>query len=164
MGKIKFVKFSHRKGAGTMLLGLTVMMLALVFMILLVEQSRVSYAQTIAQTRGDAIADSVAVYAQAWQIDYSYNQEQARSMLDTITELNDPSHGDNVNGFDIQTAISFPADDILTVSCTAKVLSAYPNITNSSSYTFLKESSVKSKNIYEDVVIVPGYEEDPPTE
>lgn len=160
MCKIKLVKLNHRKGAGTMLFGLTIMMLALAFMLMLIEYSRVVYSRTIAQTRGDAIADSVAVYAQVWQVDYSYNQEQARTMLDTITELNDPSHGDSINGYDLQTAISFPADDVLTVSCTSKVMSAYPNISGASCYTHLKETTVRSKNIYEDVVIVPGYEEE----
>ena len=145
-----------------MLLGSVIMLLAVVFMILMVEQSRALYARTIAQTRGNTIADSVAVYAQAWQIDYSYNQEQARSMLDKITELNDPSQGDNVNGFDLQTSISFPSDDVLTVGCTTKVLSAYPNISKRESYIVLNETSVRSVNIYEGVVIVPGYEEETP--
>lgn len=157
MKKLKFVRFSHKKGAGTMVLGITVMMLALAFMIMLIEFSRIGFSRTIAQTRSDAIADSVAVYAQAWQIDYSYNQEQARAMLNKLTELNDPSTGDAVNGFDLQTSISFPSDNDLTVGCTAKVASAYPNLSGADYYTIFKETTVRSKNIYEGVVIVPGY-------
>ena len=72
-------------------------------------------------------------------------------MLDHITELNDPSTGNNVNGFDLETSISFPADDELTVGCTARVLSAYPNISTTDSYVFFKEATVRSKNIYEDI-------------
>lgn len=145
----------HR-GSASCLLIMAIAILAVSMMYLYMTIVNIGYTQSIATTRGDAIADSAAVYAQSY--DYKYNHAQAELMTSLLTQYNN-----NASDFyNIETAISFwdgNADDTIKESLTVKTkVSApafYPDLIGSDKIFAVSESTVSSVDIYGDVLVVP---------
>ena len=142
-------KIKWNKGSGVLFLGVLVSMMALVLMILVMEFSNIQFCNTLSQTRADLIADSSAIYAQSY--DYNYNQRQAEIMAELLTAYNNSVS----EKYDIETVLSFPEDDTLTLSCTTYVHTYYPQLMGKTIIYTQNESTVKSVDIYGDIFVVP---------
>lgn len=153
-----FVKqtINWRRGSASCLLIMAISILAVSMMYLYMTIVNIGYTQSIATTRGDAIADSAAVYAQSY--DYKYNHAQAELMTSLLTQYNN-----NVSDFyNIETAISFGdggTDDTIKESLTIKTkVSApafYPDLIGSDKIFAVSEATVSSVDIYGDILVVP---------
>lgn len=141
-------KIDWRRGSGTFLatFAITLMTVALTFMYLAFSDSL--YTNVIATTRADAVADSVALYAQSY--DYKYNKGQAGIMTTLLGTYNTNAS----NNYSIVTSVSFPADDVLSVRCEALVARIFPTMTGDYSAA-AHNTEIKSVDIWGDVLVVP---------
>lgn len=146
---MKIKKIELRKGSGVFFIGCTLCLLAIFLTILYVETANAMYSNTIAMTRSDIIADSSAVFSQSY--DYNYNQDQARIMGALLTDLNNES---NPN-YEISSVMYFPEDNVLTVDCTAKTKSSYTSFTGVDFYSSTKTSTIRSVDVYGEILVVP---------
>lgn len=143
-------KIQWKRGAGVLFLSMTMCLLCVFLMILLMEFSNINFTRTVSTTRCDAIADSVAVYAQSY--DYKYNQRQAENMLQLLTTYNNNASP----AYELETTIQFPDEDVLKTTCKAKTEPYYPEIMGIDVVTVTNEATVKSVDIYGDIFVVPG--------
>lgn len=142
-------KINLKRGAGTFLYGSVLMMLGVLFFILIMEYSSISYNHIVADTRSDLIADSTAVYAQSF--DYKYNQAQAKMMCDILTEKNNEAS----DYFNISSELSFPSDDVLTVECLCETPTFYKNLINVDKIVTKGNCTVRSVDAFNNVLYVP---------
>lgn len=138
-----------RQGAGVFIVGVTIMLMAVMFMVLIMESANIQRCQLIADTRSDLIADSTAVYAQSF--DYKYNKEQGRAMVSLLTDKNNEVS----SGFQIRTDLTYLEDDTLNVSCICETNTFYPGIIGVASVIKQASATVKSVDVYGDVLYVP---------
>lgn len=104
----------------------------------------------LSMTRADAIADGTAVYAQSY--DYAYNKPQAEQMASLLTVYNKNSSP----GESLQATMTFGiAGDTLTIHCWTTSPNAFQKVSGES-LTIGASSTVRSKNIWGDIFVVPG--------
>lgn len=123
-------------------------LLVVILTALMVEYNNASFAKILAMTYSDSMADSVAVYSQSY--DYQYNKGQARTMLETLTEYNQ-----QYTPYQIDTEISFPDDNVLTVSCSAEIPTVFSALTGRDKITAIQKTTVRSVDVYKDIFVVP---------
>lgn len=145
-----------KQGAGTLLLGVIIMMMAVAFMVLIMECANIQLCQLIADTRCDLIADSTAVYAQSY--DFKYNKGQAMAMTELLTEKNNEVS----SNFQIKTDLSFLEDDTLSISCACETKTFYPQIIGVQTVIQQSVATVKSVDVYGDILYVPDLGADTP--
>ena len=102
-------KVDWKQGSASLLVTMCMTLLIVVLMILYMVSANILYANSIAMTRTDAIADSAAVYAQSY--DYKYNKSQAEIMTNLLTAYNNQSS----DFYSISTGISFSDDNTMNV-------------------------------------------------
>lgn len=142
-------KVDWKQGSASLLVTMCMTLLIVVLMILYMVSANILYANSIAMTRTDAIADSAAVYAQSY--DYKYNKSQAEIMTNLLTAYNNQSS----DFYSISTGISFPDDNTMNVKCVVKTPTFYPDLMGGDQLYAFDESTVKSVDIYGDVLQVP---------
>lgn len=134
-----------------MILGCWMMILGILFIILMMIYSSLFYGKAVVQTRTDAIADSAAVYGQAF--DYKYNQGQAIAMTEELVKRNNEENP----VFELNAQIDFPEDDLLTIHGEVTSPMLYSNLTGTNTITSNAESSVRSVDVYGDIWVIPGH-------
>ena len=142
-------KINLKQGSGSILLGTAIMLLGLLFIVMMMMYSSLYYGNAVVQTRTDAIADSTAVYAQAF--DYNYNQGQAMAMAKELTNRNNEANP----VFELTTELKFPEDNILTVNGKVTSPMLYANIVGTNYVFSYAESTVKSVDIYGQIFVIP---------
>lgn len=149
MAKEKDNRLDWRRGTASLIICMSITLLIVFLLVLYMTFMNILYANTVATTRADAIADSVAVYAQSY--DYEYNRSQAETMTNLLTDYNN-----NASSFyELETAISFPKDNVLTVKCAVRTPTFYPDMVGSEYVYSYAESTVESVDVWGDVLVVP---------
>jgi Flp pilus assembly protein TadG len=82
----RFKKIDWGRGNGSIIVGLTIVLLGLAFMIMVMEYNNMYTVNAIAQTRADAIADAAASYSVSY--DYTFNQREAYEQAVLMTAYN----------------------------------------------------------------------------
>lgn len=138
-------KIDWHKGSASLLLCAFLSMAILAAIIIYLLMFSFGYAQSIAVTRCDAIADSTAVYAQSY--DYKYNKSQADLMTSLLTTYNNTTS----KYYSLSSSLTFPKDDILKVNVVVKTPAFF-----STKYVYSPWSTqVKSVDIWGDILVVP---------
>ena len=125
------------------------LLLGILFVVLITVMTGVFYNKSVNQTRTDAIADSVAVYSQAY--DFSYNKGQAEAMTKELSKWNN----ENSKFYEYEAEISFPDENILTVNGTLKSPMLFHEMAGQEYLTTEFNASVQSKDVNDDVLIIP---------
>lgn len=160
-------KINWAQGSGSMIIIALITMMTIYLLLLYMTITNIFYAKTVATSRTDLIADSVAVYAQSY--DYSFNKSRAEEMRGVLTDYNNTT----TDAFTISTTLDFPEPissndsiiDRLKISSIVQTVFWYGN-TNNYIYT-TAESIVDSIDIWKDILVVPdniGNNEHKPTE
>lgn len=139
-----------KRGSASLIIIMCMSLLACFLLVLYMTMLNVTYANSIAMTRTDAIADSAAVYAQSY--DYDYNKTQAEIMVNLLTTYNNATS----DFYKISAAVSFPDDRTLTVKSVVTTPTFYPDMLGDDQLYSLQETTVKSVDIFGDVLQVPS--------
>lgn len=141
-------KINWNKGNATLLASMSIILLLVALTWMYIAFADSMYVSAIASTRADATADAAAIYAQSY--DYKYNKAQAGIMTTLLGTYNNSTAVD----YQLVTSVTFPEDDTLTVRCEAVIGRIFPSLV--SPYAAAgHETTVKSVDIYGDVVVVP---------
>lgn len=145
----KLRAISWKRGSGAIYFCLILCVLMAFMMMLLMQYSDVRFAQDLAASRSDMIADSAAVYAQSY--DYKYNKSQAEAMVTLLTTYNNRAS----NKYELTTSLAFPADDLLTVEAPVKVPKFFSDSEKDDLFIVKDSAAVKSIDVFGDIFIVP---------
>lgn len=141
-------KIDWKKGNATLLASLAVIMLLVAMTCMYIAFADSMYVSAIASTRADATADAAAIFAQSY--DYKYNKAQAGIITSLLGKYNNEASDNYI----LTTSVTFPYDDVLTVRCEAVIGRIFPGLISPYAATY-DEATVKSVDIYGEVVVVP---------
>lgn len=147
--RMKAKKIDWTQGSASLIIMMAMALLAVALLVLYMTITNITYANTIACTRTDAIADSAAIYAQSY--DYKYNKAQADIMTTLLTAYNNAAS----DYYNLTAVLLFPEDDVLTVKSYAATPAFYPDLMGTEQIYGRCETSVKSVDIWGDVLVVP---------
>lgn len=156
----RFQTVSWTRGNGSIYFCLVLCVVMGYMMMLLMQYSDVRFAQDLAASRSDMIADSAAVYAQSY--DYKYNKSQAEAMVTLLTTYNNQAS----DKYELTTKLAFPADDVLTISATVRVPKFFSSPGDEGLFVVKDYAVVKSVDVFGDIFIVPesmGHASEPPS-
>lgn len=147
-----------KRGNATLIASLAIIFLILTMTWLYMVLADSMYVNAVAATRADATADAAAIYAQSY--DYKYNKAQAGIMTTLLGTYNNAAADGK---YWLVTTVTFPEDDVLTVRCDAAIARVFPDYAGPYAVNSF-ETTVKSVDIYGDVVVVPDGFGDPKPE
>lgn len=146
---VRFREIDWRRGNGAVYFCLVLCVLMCSMMMLLMQYSDVRFTQSLAASRSDMIADSAAVYAQSY--DFNYNKPQAETMVTLLTSYNNAAS----NKYELTTALSFPANNKLTVIAEVMVPKFFATTDGSDMFVVKDSATVKSVDVFGDIFVVP---------
>ncbi|NLT15959.1 MAG: hypothetical protein GXY05_16670 [Clostridiales bacterium] len=154
MKKVRFINtIDWKRGNASVLFCVTVILVMTFIMVILMEYSNIRYANGLAASRSDMIADSAAVYAQSF--DFKYNKAQAEEMTRLLTEYNNKDN----EKYQLNTKITFSEDlnknDLLTVETTVEVPVFFPGLVGTDSVHAKTSTTVASIDIFKGIFVVP---------
>lgn len=167
-------KMDWNRGSGIFVMMPFLLVFFLVGMLLYMCFLNIMYANTIAMTRSDAIADSVATYSQSY--DYKFNHGQAIEMTTELVRLNNLQESQKPDNQRLYTLANFQTrtlgktgtaqgvQDTLLLDGEVQMRTFYPSFMGGTEAFCVKShTEVSSVDIYGDVFVVPddiGYNRD----
>lgn len=167
-------KIDWKRGSGIFVMMPFLLVFFLIGMLLYMCFFNIMYANTIAMTRSDTIADSVATYSQSY--DYKFNRGQAVEMTNELVRLNNLQEIQKPDSQRLYTLANYQShtlgttgttlgvQDTLVLEGEVQMRTFYPSIMGGTEAFCVKtETEVSSVDIYGDVFVVPddiGYNRD----
>ena len=147
-------KIDWKKGSGSLLFTCSIAIMSVWLVIFYLAIVSRNYSIAAATTRCDAIADSVAVYAQSY--DYKYNHAQAQIMATTLTQYNSEAlpNGELTSELSFETGPDSRHPETLTIKVKAKTPAPFADDPNAN-IVAQAETSVTSVDIYVDILVIP---------